>query len=229
MNLRLFSTLYFAIGIIFMALETIGATWPAIIAKALIIPVLIMLYLGLIKGQMNGFHRMILSALVFSWLGDVILQLQDRNDMFFMIGLSCFLIAQIMYLVAFFSTKGENVLFFKKIYLIISVILYGVILLFILYNHLGDMKVPVIIYAVVILTMVTAALNRQNKVNRQSYILVLIGAIFFVLSDSILAINKFSNPFMLSRVTNMTTYILAQYLIALGCLKQFGIEFKWKN
>lgn len=229
MNLRFWSTLYFAIGIIFMALETIGATWPAIIAKALIIPVLILLYLKLIKGQVNGFHRLILSALVFSWLGDVILQLQNMNDMFFIIGLSCFLIAQVMYLIAFFSAQGENVLFFKKVYLIIPVILYGVILLFMLYNHLGDMKVPVIIYAIVILTMLTAALNRQNKVNRQSYILVMVGAIFFVLSDSILAINKFSNPFNLSRVTNMTTYILAQYLIVLGCIKQFGIELKWKN
>ena len=229
MNIRLLSTLYFAIGIIFMALETIGSTWPAMVAKALIIPVLVILYLGLIKGQMNGFHRLILSALVFSWLGDVTLHLQGKNDMFFIIGLSCFLLAQVIYLIAFFSTKGENVLFFKKFYLIIPVILYGIIMLYILYNHLGEMKVPVIIYTIVILTMLTAALNRQNKVNRQSYILVLVGAILFVLSDSILAINKFGYPFILSRVANMTTYILAQYLIVLGCLKQFGIEFKCKN
>ena len=229
MNLRLWSTLYFAIGIIFMALETIGATWPAIIVKALIIPILFLFYLGFIKGQMNGFHRLILSALVFSWLGDVTLQLQNKNDIFFMVGLSCFLIAQVMYLIAFFSTKGENVLFFKKVYLIFPVIIYGVIIIYVLYDGLIDMKLPVIIYTVVILTMLTAALNREKKVIRQSYILVLLGAIFFVLSDSMIAISKFGYPFILSRVAIMTTYIVAQYLIVLGCLKQYGIELKWKN
>ena len=169
---------------------------------------------------------MIMSALVFSWLGDITLQLQEKNDIFFMIGLSCFLLAQVMYLIAFFSTKGENVLFFIKIYLILPVILYGVFLLYILYDGLGDMKMPVTIYAVVILTMLTSALNREKKVNRQSYILVLIGAILFVLSDSMIAIDKFGYPFVLSRVAIMTTYITAQYLIVIGCLKQFGIGLK---
>lgn len=226
MNLRLLTTLYFAIGIIFMALETIGSTWFAIAAKALIIPVLIILYLGFVKGQMNGFHRSIISALVFSWLGDVTLQLQSRNDIFFMIGLSCFLIAQVIYLIAFFSTRGENILFFRKIYLVIFVYLYGVFLIYILFDHLGDMKIPVILYAAVILTMLASALNRQNKVNRQSYSLVLIGAILFVLSDSMIALNKFAYPFDLARIAIMTTYISAQYLIAIGCLKQYGIELK---
>jgi uncharacterized membrane protein YhhN len=226
MSTRSLSTIYFAIGIIFIALETIGATWPAILAKALIIPVLFFLYFRLIKGQINNFHRMIMSALVFSWLGDVTLQLQGKNDIFFMIGLSCFLLAQVMYLIAFFSTKGENVLFFKKIYLILPVILYGLIILYILYDGLGDMKITVIIYTIVILTMLSSALNREKKVNRQSYILVLVGAILFVLSDSMIAINKFSYPFDMSRIVIMLTYVVAQYLIAIGCLKQFGIELK---
>ena len=226
MNTRTLSTMYFAIGVIFMAIETIGATWPGLIAKALIIPVLFILYVRLIEGHIAKFHRMILSALVFSWLGDITLQLQERNDLFFMIGLSCFLLAQVMYLIAFFSIKGENVLFFKKVYLIVPVILYGAILIYILYDGLGEMKIPVIIYAAVILTMLTSAMNREKKVNKQSYILVLVGAILFVLSDSMIAINKFGYPFILSRVAIMTTYITAQYLIVVGCLKQYNIELK---
>jgi uncharacterized membrane protein YhhN len=226
MSTRSLSTIYFAVGIIFIALETIGATWPGIIVKALIIPVLFFLYYRLIKGQINNFHRMIMCALVFSWFGDVTLEFQAKNDLFFMIGLSCFLIAQVIYLIAFFSTKGENVLFFKKIYLILPVILYGVIVIYILYDGLGDMKIPVIIYTAVILTMLTSALNREKKVNRNSYILVLVGAIFFILSDSILAINKFGYQFDLAGIANMLTYIIAQYLIAIGCLKQFGIALK---
>jgi uncharacterized membrane protein YhhN len=220
MSTRSLSTIYFAVGIIFIALETIGAAWTAILAKALIIPVLFFIYYRLIKGQINNFHRMIMAALIFSWFGDVTLEFQAKNDLFFMAGLSCFLIAQVIYLIAFFSTKGENVLFFKKVYLILPVILYGVIILYILYDSLGDMKIPVFIYTAVILTMLTSALDREKKVNQQSYILVLIGAILFVFSDSVLAINKFGHPFILSGVVNMITYITAQYLIVTGCLKQ---------
>jgi len=226
MNTRTLTTIYFSVSIIFIALDTLGAAWPGLIVKALIIPVLVFLYYRLIKGQMNNFHRMIIAALVFSWLGDVSLEIQVKADIFFMVGLSCFLLAQIIYLIAFFSTKGENVLFFKKIYLILPVLLYGVIIILILYKGLGDMKVPVIFYTAVILAMLTSAVNREKKVNRQSYILVLVGAVFFILSDSILAINKFGYQFDLARIANMLTYITAQYLIAIGCLKQFGIKLK---
>jgi len=226
MSTRSLSTIYFSVGIICIALETIQVTWPAIIVKALIIPVLFLIYYRLIRNQMNGFHRMILAAFIFSWFGDITLQLQQLNDLFFMTGLCCFLVAQVIYLTAFFATPGRNVLFFRKIYLIIPVLAYGIILLYFLYDGLGDMRIPVIIYAVVILTMLTAAMNRQGKVNKQSYILVLIGAVLFVLSDSLIAIDKFAYPFLLARIAIMTTYITAQYLIAVGCLKQFGIQFE---
>ena len=88
------------------------------------------------------------------------------------------------------------------------------------------MKIPVIIYTVVILTMLTSALNREKKVNRQSYILVLVGAILFVISDSIIAIDKFRYHFALSGIAIMSTYVTAQYFIAIGCLKQFNIDLK---
>jgi uncharacterized membrane protein YhhN len=224
MSTRSLTTIYFSIGIICIAFETIGTRWPALIAKALLMPVLFIFYCHQIKDQVNNFHRMIISALLFSWLGDITLEFQWVNDIFFMIGLSCFLIAQIIYLTAFFSTKGQNVLFFSRIYLLLPVIAYGIFMIFLLYGGLGEMKVPVIIYTVVILTMLSSSLNRENKVNRQSYILVLIGAILFVLSDSMIAIDKFRFPFALSGIAIMITYITAQYLIALGCLKQFNID-----
>jgi uncharacterized membrane protein YhhN len=82
------------------------------------------------------------------------------------------------------------------------------------------MRLPVIIYTIVILTMLEAAINRYGKVNRLSFILVLAGAILFVISDSLIALNKFGFPFMFSGVAVMTTYIAAQYLIVAGILKQ---------
>jgi uncharacterized membrane protein YhhN len=49
--------------------------------------------------------------------------------------------------------------------------------------------------------------------------IILIGAIFFVTSDSLLAINKFYNPIQSANFLIMFTYIVAQYLITFGTLR----------
>jgi uncharacterized membrane protein YhhN len=82
------------------------------------------------------------------------------------------------------------------------------------------MRIPVIIYAVVILTMLAGAINRIEKVNRQSCIMVLAGAILFVISDSAIAVNKFSYQFESSEIVVMSTYVLAQFLIIKGYIRQ---------
>jgi uncharacterized membrane protein YhhN len=82
------------------------------------------------------------------------------------------------------------------------------------------MRIPVIIYAAVILTMLSGAINRLEKVNRKSYYLVLAGAILFVISDSSIAVNKFSHQFESSGIVIMSTYIVAQYLIVAGYISQ---------
>ena len=84
------------------------------------------------------------------------------------------------------------------------------------------MRLPVIVYAVVILTMLTGAINRIEKVKKESYFLVLAGAILFVISDSSIAVNKFSHQFDSSGMVIMSTYIVAQYLIVAGYISQFS-------
>jgi len=82
------------------------------------------------------------------------------------------------------------------------------------------MKVPVILYMVIILLMLLSALNRYGKVNGLSYILVVIGAMLFVISDSLIAITKFHMNINFGGIVIMITYVAGQYLIALGCLRQ---------
>jgi len=110
--------------------------------------------------------------------------------------------------------------------MVFPVLTYGAMILWLLWGGLKEMKLPVTLYTLVILTMLTAAINRKGKVNPHSYRLVLAGAILFVLSDSMIAINKFNQPFELARVAIMTSYVTAQYLIAIGCLRQFNLTLK---
>jgi uncharacterized membrane protein YhhN len=87
-------------------------------------------------------------------------------------------------------------------------------------DGLHDMLIPVMVYMFVILLMATTAFLRKGIVNNLSYTLVFVGAIFFMISDSLLALNKFHEPLPFSNISIMLTYSIAQYLIVLGILKQ---------
>jgi uncharacterized membrane protein YhhN len=210
---RILTGIYVLAGLSYILLGDDTTTILRHIIKGCLIPLLIVIFIIYFGYKLKGINLLMLSGLVFSWAGDVAI------DVAFIPGLACFLIAQAMYLTAFFLTPGKNVIFREKPYLIIPVLLFGIVLIYVLYDDLGDMKLPVIIYAVVILTMLASAINRLGKVNRLSYYLVLSGAILFVLSDSAIAINKFTWDFDYSGPIIMSTYLAGQYLMVTGYIK----------
>jgi uncharacterized membrane protein YhhN len=216
MKTKVLTVIYILIGITYTVLDSHLSSIPGLVLKGSIIPFLIIIY------QLNArqnFRITILAALLFSWAGDVILCFS------FIPGLACFLLAHVMYVIAFLKTSGKSELITKRIYLLFPVILYGAGLLCLLYDNLDGMRLPMITYTMVILTMLIAAINRYGKVSRLSFILVLAGAVLFVISDSLIALNKFGFPFVFSGVAVMTTYIAAQYLIVTGVLNQSEKEF----
>jgi uncharacterized membrane protein YhhN len=162
------------------------------------------------------------AGLIFSWAGDVILEFSKVKPNLFVEGLLCFLLAHIMYFTVFITTPGKNSILSDRVWFLIPVMIFGTGLVAYLYGDLAEMKLPVIIYAIVILTMLSGAINRSEKVNQRSYWLVLAGAVLFVISDSSIAVNKFSLPFESSGIVIMSTYIIAQYLIVTGYIYQFS-------
>jgi uncharacterized membrane protein YhhN len=84
---------------------------------------------------------------------------------------------------------------------------------------LGSLTIPVVIYAVVISTMLFYALKGSFQWNTIPYQSVLIGAVFFISSDSILAFNKFDQPIPYASFLIMITYLAAQFCIVWGILK----------
>lgn len=210
---RILTVIYVLTGIAYILLGDDNAILTRRIIKGCLIPLLIFIFMIHFRHNMKGINLLILAGLIFSWAGDVAL------DFSFVPGLGCFLLAQVMYLTAFFLTPGKNIVIRGKPWLFIPVLLAGVALIYTLYDDLGDMKLPVIIYAVVILTMLAAAINRLGKVSRLSYNLVLAGAILFVLSDTAIAINRFTWDFSYSGPVIMSTYLAAQYLIVTGYIK----------
>ena len=108
----------------------------------------------------------------------------------------------------------------KQPIIILLVVAYGAGLFAFLLPYLGQLKIPVLIYAAVICTMLLCAMNTHSNVADPSNKLYFAGALSFVLSDSLLAINKFYHPLLLANTMIMLSYCLAQYLIVSGCIKE---------
>ena len=101
----------------------------------------------------------------------------------------------------------------------VAMLIYAALLFYMLKDGLGDLLIPVIVYMIVILSMSTTAYLRHKQDNVISYNWVFSGALLFMLSDSILALDKFYQPLPMSSVLIMLTYALAQYCIVIGILK----------
>ncbi|NVK09036.1 MAG: lysoplasmalogenase [Tenacibaculum sp.] len=151
----------------------------------------------------------LLSALFFSFWGDVFL-LDKAN--FFVFGLASFLAAHVVYIkiTTSFLYKDSAVRILTSA---IPFVLLFVGLLGLIYNSLGDMLLPVIVYGVAISTFGTAALlnYRQQKTTANTWLLL--GAILFIASDSLIALNNFYMPKPLFNIAIIVLYIVSQYLI----------------
>jgi uncharacterized membrane protein YhhN len=161
-----------------------------------------------IFGQANLplYRYMIIAGLVFSMAGDVFLMLPSDR---FVAGLVAFLIAHLFYIVAFMSEISTLIW-----WPLIPLVTYGIVIYIILAPYLGKLKSPVFIYIVVILIMAWLAWERWSHSSQSGALLACVGAFLFIISDTILAINRFRGAFKLARVLNLTTYFAAQCLIA---------------
>lgn len=165
--------------------------------------------------------KFLLIALVFSWIGDIILLFADRHELFFIVGLIAFLISHIVYILLFnkqlkYKNRKNKAIFWIGV---TCIIVYLFTMISILLPSLGDLTIPVFVYALVISTMLLFALKGFLNWEEPGNWYILIGAIAFISSDSILAFNKFYDPIVLSSFLIMITYLLAQYLIVVGILK----------
>ena len=186
------------------------------ISKPLIIPLLGAIYLTYQQPKASFFKDNILLGLVFSWIGDVLLQMPNL----FVPGLLSFLMAHVFYIIYFAKTKSDQNSFFKlRPIMLIAVMAYLVEFMYILWPTLGKMRIPVLIYGITISTMLSAALWQYQKLENKTALYFIIGATLFVTSDSLLALNMFKESFSMAGILIMSTYILAQLFIVLGAIR----------
>ncbi len=149
-------------------------------------------------------------GLVFSLAGDVFLMLpKDR----FREGLASFLVAHLCYIAAF--TSGTGFLSAPLPFVIWGAL--GLLLLGYLWPGVPTrLRLPVLLYVLVLLSMAAQAGARAMRLSDPASLLAAAGAALFVASDALLAIDRFRTPFRSSRAAVLSTYFLAQWLIALS-------------
>ncbi len=164
--------------------------------------------------------HLIMLALFFSWLGDIFLLFDKRKPQLFIFGLAAFLIAHLFYIVYFYQITAKNAVKRRlNIPAALAVTIYVVSLFALLAPNLGTLQIPVAVYTLALSMMLLASIHAFDFKNRDFAKLCVAGTLLFVMSDSLLAINRFYQPFAFAGVLIMLTYAVAQFLIIAGALK----------
>ena len=184
-------------------------------------PLLMLLLIGMLLNCTPHFttriKTLLLTALGASWIGDLLLL--RAGEGYFIAGIAAFLLAQVAYGIAFLHLRQQKGIRFRPL-MLVPVATYYVCLITLLFEHLGALRLPVLVYGAVISFMLAMALQLVRLRNRRSAGLLFGGALLFVASDSLLALTKFywketTNP---QALLIMGTYGLAQLFLSLGLL-----------
>ena len=214
---RFFLTIFIIVSIIdILAILTADMQWQTF-SKPLIIPSLMAYYIASSKSP----NKLYLFALLFSFAGDVLLL--DKMNLF-LYGIAAFLVTQIIY-VYLFSKGLKNSSPKQKTLAFAPFLIFFITLIGILRTGLQDFFIPVVVYGMAIsvfgaVSLLKFLVNKDATSKR-----LLIGAVLFIISDSMIALHKFEAPRSFYPVAIMITYVLAQYFIAVFILRSEASNF----
>lgn len=187
----------------------------SVVLKALgMAPLAVLAWRVLSKAERAGDARILAIALALSCLGDVVLHLDARR--YFVHALTAFLCAHLAYILLF-TRNWPRPLRPSAGQLILAalVVTYGVVVCASLWTALGRLLIPALAYACAITAMVIstilAGFSRPH---------VVIGALLFLISDSLIAAGRFRMSAPLAALLIWPTYYLGQYGIAIGFLRE---------
>ena len=186
-------------------------------SKPMLMPALIFFIYHHSQGHVTKRAMLLVLALVFSWLGDLAL-MKEGEEIYFLIGLGAFMLAQLTYTYIYFNATFEKLEF--QLMPLLPILTFTIFLLaFVLKNAPTEMQIPIVVYAICITAMACMARLRMELTSNVSFQWVMLGSLLFVISDSAIAVDKFYQPVPYDEVVIMSTYVAAQALIVIGILK----------
>jgi alkenylglycerophosphocholine/alkenylglycerophosphoethanolamine hydrolase len=160
----------------------------------------------------SDYRSLILAGLALSLIGDICLMFE--GDLPFMGGLSSFLLAHLVFMGAFLIGLPQ----WPLPWWVAGFVLYGLAFAAILLPRAGRLRVPVLLYGLVLAGMAVTASVRYSALQSQGALLALVGAGLFLISDSALGTRKFVGRYAGAQGLILSTYWLSIGLIAASTL-----------
>jgi uncharacterized membrane protein YhhN len=177
-----------------------------------IIPIAVLLC-GVLKAKSSSMRTILLSALVFSGCGDLLLAFDE-----FIFGVAAFLLAQLSY-ARLFRHHWQG--FYNRWHLSVLLLIYMLVMMWWLLPNLGNLQFAVVAYLIAIATMGLFAIQSSLPMRW-----AVLGAVLFIISDSFIAINKFINPIPYESYWIMSSYYVAQFMLVTGFLNSVKGQMK---
>lgn len=180
------------------------------ISKPLTTTLILLPVLVLIPDSTSAYIPLIAGGLVFALIGDILLMMPENR---FVLGIGSFAVTHAFYIVAFISVAGLALINPSAI----PLILFAVIMTRFLWPGLRkSLQIPVLAYIVLTSIMAVQAIGAALELEGASPAIAAAGAILFLASDTMLAIDRFRVPFKAAQALALYTYWLGQLLIALS-------------
>ncbi|MBL7781497.1 MAG: lysoplasmalogenase [Saprospiraceae bacterium] len=198
----------------------LGQPGLAFASKPFLMPLLALWFASETKNN-QYVSRMWIAGLVFSTLGDVLLMFtKGSGEIFFVLGLAAFLLAHLFYISASWRIlQGRTGFLRSNPAWALLPLAYLALLLWILWPGVpAGLRLPVGAYGLVITTMALSVLQLRTYIPVPHFRLMMLGAVLFVLSDSLLALDKFAGVPAVP-LSIMATYIFGQVFMTIAVMR----------
>ncbi|WP_439516627.1 lysoplasmalogenase family protein [Sediminibacterium sp.] len=187
------------------------------ISKLLLIPsLLVYLFTRRKEDVLVGINFFYLVAILFAFIGDMLLVI--INDLLFLPGMISYIV-NLFFLCIFFLQLQK--IYLRQLMRPLLVVLVLSVIGYFVYGFLGEklkqFQLPVLIYMVFVAITAALAMNTtQHPQLHKTGWYFFIGILVFILSNTILVLNRFHFLYHNLYVAVMLTYGSAQYLLARG-------------
>ncbi|MEQ1745487.1 MAG: lysoplasmalogenase [Saprospiraceae bacterium] len=209
--------IFIAIAVFHVGCVLFDNTLLANSSKVVLMQLLCAGFLISTPGIRRFLRHTVLVGLVFSLIGDFFLIFTNGayGEFAFLVGLGAFLITHLCYLGGFLSEVSLRSGFLRKqpFWAALFVVFLVGFLAWLWPGIPEGLRLPVVAYGSAITAMSLSALNWRGRFEGNISRNLLIGALLFMLSDCLLAIARFGQPFEGAQVGVVATYLVGQWLI----------------
>lgn len=207
---RFFLALFTALALAHLAVQLLGFDAWSRPTQVFLMPALLLVVAAATARPRSRIIILAMVALVFSWLGDTAPAFASK-DTAFLLMVGFFLIAQVVYVVAFWPYRADSTLFRRR-WALVPYVGFVAVLVWVCAPHAGGLLAPVLLYGLVLGLMAVLATGLGPWVG--------VGGALFLISDALIALRTFAPDWdpPIGGFWVMSTYIAAQTLIVLGLL-----------